>query len=119
MKISFKDAMDFGFGGIKGKSYLTRDEFSRAGAFPGNTFAQTAKVRTGGRHGKIKNSANDHIYFVVDGKGSFLIGTQNFPAGKNDLIIVPKNPPFDYEGKMKLFLVTVPALDKTKEVRLE
>lgn len=113
LKFKLKNAQKFGWKGLKGLSYSSKEDFKRASA---------AMFEVTGRHGKIKTLVSDRIYLVLKGKGEFIINGKIVPIDKNDVIIVPKNTPYDYravKGKLKLFLVHTPAFDNKKEVKLE
>lgn len=110
MKFELKNAKEFGWKGIKGFEYNTKEEFEKASV----VFAEVS-----GRHGKIKNIKSERIYIIVDGKGEFIIDDKVIPAEKNDVIIIPKNTPYDYQGKMNMFLVDTPAFEKDADIKLE
>lgn len=113
LKFKLKKAYKFGWKGLKGLSYSSKEDFKRASA---------AIFEVTGRHGKIKSLVSDRVYLILEGKGEFIINGKIVPVEKNDVIIVPKNTPYDYKtvkGKLKLFLVHTPAFDASKEVKLE
>ncbi len=112
-KFTFKNAHQFGWEGLKGWGYNSKEDFSNASA---------AYFEVTGSHGKVKTTKSDRVYFVVDGKGEFVVDGEKIPVEESDVVIVPKNTPYDYkvkEGTMKLFLVHVPAYDEEAEVKLE
>lgn len=113
MKFTIKKAHKFGWKGLKGWAYNSKDDFKNASG---------AYFEITGRHGKIKTTKNDRVYFVVDGKGEFIIRGKTISVEKSDIIIVPKNTPYDYRatnGTLKMFLVHTPAFDTDSEVKLE
>lgn len=113
MRFSLKRARKFGWKGLKGWVFNSKTDFKNASA---------AYFEVTGRHGKIKTKKSDRIYFVIDGHGEFSVGKKVFRVKKNDVVIVPKNTPYDYRtlnGKLKLFLVHTPAFDPKAEVNLE
>ncbi len=109
MKFKLKDAYKFGWKGLKGWAYNSKDDFRNASA---------AYFEISGTHGRTKSKISDRIYLVLDGSGKFTIGEKTIQVKKMDVIIVPKNTPYDYKGKMKLYLVHSPAFDQSKEVSL-
>ncbi len=113
-KFNLKDAHEFGWEGIRGKAYSDINNFQGASA---------ALFDVTGRHGKVKSSASNRVYLVLRGRGRFMIKDEIIAVEKTDVIIVPKNTPYEYEadeGEMlKLFLVHTPAFTPEKEVRLE
>jgi len=113
MKFTLKNSYKFSWEGLKGWAYNSKEDFENASA---------AYFEVSGSHGKIKTTHSDRIYFVIDGKGEFEIGGKIIPVKKSDVIIVPKNTPYDYrskEGVLKLFLVHTPAFDPDYEVKLK
>jgi mannose-6-phosphate isomerase-like protein (cupin superfamily) len=113
LKFKLKNAYKFGWKGLKGLSYSSKKDFERASA---------AMFEVTGRHEKVKSLVSDRIYLVLGGKGEFIINGKKVPVEKNDVIIVPKNTPYNYrrvKGKLRLFLVHTPAFDDKKEVKLE
>lgn len=114
MKFSFNDTKKIGWEGLKAWIYSSKEDFNNASAI---YFEVT------GRHGKIKTTLSDRIYFVVSGEGEFMINKKEIPVKEKDVIIVPKNTPYDYRAvnntTLKLFLVHTPAYDEQHEVQLE
>lgn len=112
MKFTLKQGHQFGWDGITGTAYNSQEDFSNASA---------AYFEVTGNHGKIKTSLSDRIYYVVEGKGEFIIDEEHILVEKTDVIIVPKNTPYDYcaiDGILKLFLVHTPAYDQNAETKL-
>jgi ethanolamine utilization protein EutQ (cupin superfamily) len=110
MKFTLKKAFKFGWKGLEGRAYNSKEDFPNASA---------GLFKVTGKHGRVKSLVSDRVYFVVEGKGRFTINGKTIPVEKTDVVIVPKNTPYDYEGRMKLFLVHTPAFDQEKEVELE
>jgi len=103
-------ASKFGWPGIRGYAFNSRENFSRASA---------ALIEVTKRHGLVRSTVSDRIYLVLSGKGKFVIGKTTLSAKKDDVIIVPKNTNYDYSGRMKLFLVHSPAYDPANDVDIE
>ncbi len=113
LKFKLKDAKHFGWEGLKGWEFNSKEDFERTSA---------AMFEVTGKHGKVKSLASDRVYLILGGKGKFIINEEVVLVEKNDVIIVPKNTPYDYKttkGKLRLFLVHAPAFDNTKEIKLE
>ena len=110
MKFELKNAKKFGWNGIKGWEYNSKNDFKNA---------SVAYFEVDGSHGKIRNKSNDRIYYVLEGEGEFIINEKIIFAKKSDVIIIPKNNSYDYRGKMKLFLVHTPAFDANSDEKLE
>jgi len=109
-KYSPNEARPFSWEGIEGQAYWTKDDFANASA---------ATFHVTGKHGKVQSSVSDRIYFVLSGHGEFIINDEIVPVSEKDVVIIPKNTPYDYQGTMDLFLVHTPAYDKSGEVKLE
>jgi mannose-6-phosphate isomerase-like protein (cupin superfamily) len=110
MKFEIKNARKFSWKGIEGYAYNSKDDFANmCGAF----------IIVTGRHGKIKNMKSDRIYFVIEGSGKFIVNDKVIEVKKTDIVLIPKNTPYDFEGEMKLFLVTSPSFDPKDEIKLE
>lgn len=113
MKFSIKDGHDFGWDGLKAKAINSKEEFKNASA---------AYFELTGSHGKVKTELSDRIYLVLEGEGIFVINDEEIPIVKDDVIIVPKDTPYDYRAMggttLKLYLVHTPAYDPAFERKL-
>ena len=110
LKFELKNAKRFSFNGINGWEYNSKEDFKNANA---------VLVEVDGKHGKIKSILCDRVYFVIKGKGEFVINEEVVPVKKTDVVIVPKNTPYDFRGKMRMLLVDLPAFEKEADVKLE
>ena len=110
MKYKLEDATNFGWEGLSGKAYSTKEEFANASG---------AYFEVTGSHGKTKTTCSDRVYLILDGEGQFEIDGKMFSVEKTNMVIVPKNTPYDYRAVsgtvLKMFLVHTPAFDPTKE----
>jgi mannose-6-phosphate isomerase-like protein (cupin superfamily) len=91
-------------GQMKINEYKINQEFS------------AALVDINGDHGKLVCTDEDRIYFILDGKGKFIIGNEESEVGPCDLIFIPKNTPYNIIGIMKYFLVCAPEFDPKHDV---
>lgn len=113
MKFSKPDKNTFGWDGLKGWAYNEKEDFDGASA---------AYFEVSGSHGRVKTTRSNRVYLVLDGEGEFDINGEKILVKKDDVIIVPKNTPYDYkaaDGIMKLYLVHTPAYDPGCEVQLD
>ena len=78
-----------------------------------------ALIEINGKHGKIRCIGEDRTYFVIEGKGKFIINDKETEVSEKDLIFIPKNTPYDIEGKMKFFLFCSPKFNAKHDVSLE
>ncbi len=100
----------FNFNGLSGTAYL-RDA--------SGLYGDVAVIDVDGRHGRIKSLTGDRFYVVAEGEGSFTVGDETYPVGREDLIVVPRNTPYDFEGRMRVFVFCAPPYDPAGEVDLE
>lgn len=114
MKFTLKSARKFDRNGRKGFIYNSNEDFEGA---------NVVYMEMKGRHGKVKNTKSDRIYYILEGKGKFVTGDKVQKVEKTDVVIVPKNTPYDFEAieetTLKLILVSCPAFDREAEVKLE
>ena len=78
-----------------------------------------ALIELNGKHGKIKCIGEDRIYFIIEGSGKVVLNGKESKVEPYDLIFVPKNTPYDMEGKMKYFLVCSPEFRAEDDVSLK
>ncbi len=91
MKFTLENGREFDRGDVKGKAY----------------------------NSKMRILDTDRLYFVIKGKGEFIINSEVIPVKETDVVIIPKNTPYEYRGIMKCFLVNSPAFDRSKEIIME
>ncbi|MCL2017538.1 MAG: hypothetical protein FWG80_02075 [Alphaproteobacteria bacterium] len=106
-KFTEAEAFKFGWNGLDGLAYSSKDDFD---------FASTAVFNVTKSHGKCKSTLCNRVYYVIEGQGKFIIAGKDIEVSASDVVIVPKNTEYDYVGKMKLFLVHTPAYDASCEV---
>ncbi|MCK5212130.1 hypothetical protein KAJ89_05500 [Candidatus Parcubacteria bacterium] len=86
--------------------------------YPINNKFSGVFVDINGDHGKIKCLNEDRIYFIISGKGKFVVGGKEDVVEANDLIFIPKNTTYNLVGKMKYFLVCSPKFNPADDVFL-
>ena len=112
MKFSRKQNEDFGWQGLKGWVYNTKDEFPNV---------STAYLEITASHGKVRNTLSDVVYYIVDGIGEFFVKDSWFSVKKADVVIIPKDTPYNFRTKnstMKLLGVFTPAFDPKFDIKL-
>lgn len=62
------------------------------------------------------NKVSTHIYYVLQGSGTFKIDGELYDVKSGDIIEIPNNTEFVYAGKMKLFLIMNPIFDKQNHI---
>lgn len=61
------------------------------------------------------DEVSTHMWFIIEGKGTFVIDDEKIEAGPKDVVVVPPNKRIHYFGKMKMLLCTTPAFDPKNE----
>ena len=77
-----------------------------------------AVIEIDGDHGRVKCISQDRVYYIVEGSGEFFINEEKFSVNKDDVLFVPMNTPYNFVGKMKIFLVCSPEFKKGDDVHL-
>ena len=83
-----------------------------------NSSFSGALIEINGNHGKIKYIKEDRIYFVIQGKGKFVINNKEKKVESNDLVFIPKNTPYNIIGKMKYLLICSPEFNYNNDINL-
>lgn len=68
-----------------------------------------------GHFEEFLNTVSTCMWFITDGKGTFVIDDEKIEAIAKDLIVVPPNKRIHYFGNMKMLLITTPAFDMKNE----
>ena len=111
MKFTKDKAFHFKKAGIDGWVYVGKDDFPPAGV----VLVETEK----GHNTVIKSTRSAWIYFIIEGKGKFVINGRDFVCEEEDVILIPRDSPFYYQGNLKMLLITIPAWEEKYEVTLE
>lgn len=109
-KFTKERAYPISWEGIKAWSYTSKENLSTGSAI---------FFDVDGNHGRVMSKVSDRIYYIIEGNGVFIGEKEDIKVSAGDVIIINKNTPYDYKGKMKLFLVHLPAWDESQEVVLE
>lgn len=64
-----------------------------------------------------KGLVSTYIYYVLSGSGTFKISEEKYKVNSGDVIEIPPNINFVYEGKMKLLLIMNPAFNPQNEIK--
>ncbi len=78
-----------------------------------------AKIALSGTNRKCKNTESDTHYYILQGKGTFIIKGKKHAVEKGDLVCIPKNIIYKDSGKMKMLAISVPRFDISKVKFLE
>lgn len=69
-----------------------------------------------GKHPMMKNISSDRTYFLTSGSAVFYVNGKTQKVNANEVISIPKNTLFSFEGKFDAVLVCVPAFDPNDDV---
>lgn len=61
------------------------------------------------------DTVSTHIWFIIEGEGTFVIDDEKIQAKAKDLVVVPPNKRIHYFGKMKMVLSTTPSFSPENE----
>jgi mannose-6-phosphate isomerase-like protein (cupin superfamily) len=67
-------------------------------------------VRLDGRHRRLRTDRSTRVYYVLDGRATFVLGDDPpFELGKDDAVVVPRGVPYEFWGEMTYLVVNGPA----------
>lgn len=66
-----------------------------------------------------KQPFSDRFYFVVNGACLFTMAGKNLEVEAQDVVVIPKDTEYDFEGSMSLVLFSSPGFDPAFEVVCE
>jgi len=99
-KLLKKDAEYFERDGIFGYNYDIKL------IEPSSSFVYAELVKP---HEKVKTIKHERVYYIVQGRGEFIINKRKFGVKKADIIVVPPHTEYDYKPltkKLKVLLFT-------------
>lgn len=56
-----------------------------------------------------------YIYYIIEGKGTFILNDEKVKAQSTDLIVIPPKTRIHYFGKMRMVLTVSPAFNEKNE----
>lgn len=96
--------------GIKGKKYDVASLTKKSGF----VYIETEK----GHETVIRNQVCDCYYYILEGKGYFVINDKKEEFEKDDLVVIPAGLKFTYKGTCKMLRATTPAYYPEQEETL-
>jgi mannose-6-phosphate isomerase-like protein (cupin superfamily) len=61
------------------------------------------------------DDVSTHMWFIIEGKGTFVIDDEKVEVSKNDLVVVGPKKRIHYFGKMRMLLCTTPSFNADNE----
>ena len=111
-RFRLEDGAPLGRDSVTGRIYCSAENFARVSAV-------RVATRPGQRHGLIRNTVCDRLYYVIRGEGVFHIGDETVEAVETDVLVIPRGTPYDYWGALEMLLVHVPANVDAADENLE
>lgn len=87
--------------------YNVKEEFPEAAV----VYQETEK----GHSEEFYHEKSAFIYYIIEGKGKWIIEDVEYDVEAHDVVIVPPCQKFYFKGKLKQLCVTVPAWDEKYE----
>ena len=74
---------------------------------------------TEGHETKIIEKESDFTYYILEGKGYFLIDGKKEKCSPGDLVVIPAGKTFKYIGALKMLLNVTPPFKPEQELVIE
>ncbi len=68
-----------------------------------------------GRLEEFYDDKSTHVWFIIEGEGTFVIDDEKIQARPKDVIVAPPKKGIHYFGKMRMVLITTPAFEAKNE----
>jgi len=68
-----------------------------------------------GHFEEFLSTVSTYMWFIIEGKGTFVVDDEKTEATSKDIIVVPPNKRIHYFGNMRMLLITSPAFDVKNE----
>lgn len=69
-----------------------------------------------GKHPLMKNTKSNRTYYFISGHGKFMINGKTVEVKAEDMLVIPKNTLYSFEGEFDAILISVPAFDPKYDV---
>ncbi|AKB52297.1 hypothetical protein MSBRW_3044 [Methanosarcina barkeri str. Wiesmoor] len=109
MRVVFKpeDAAVIEKKGVKMRIYTTKAESGNAGVL----YQETQKGHTE----EFLHEKSDFIYYILEGRGVWIVEDKEFEAQAGDVVVVPAGKRFWFRGNLKQVCITAPAWEEQYE----
>lgn len=71
-----------------------------------------------GHFQEFKDKKSTYIYYIFEGKGSFVLNDEKYEVETGDLVVIPPLTKIHYFGKMKMSLTVTPAFEEENEIQV-
>jgi len=93
--------------GVKMRIYTTKAESENAGVL----YQETQKGHTE----EFLHEKSDFIYYILEGRGVWIVEDREFEAQAGDVVVVPAGKRFWFRGNLKQVCITAPAWEEQYE----
>ena len=75
-------------------------------------------VRThlSGKHPLMKNTSSHRTYYFISGTAQFSVDNELFALTSGDMMTIPKNTKYSFEGNFDAILVSVPTFNPADDI---
>jgi mannose-6-phosphate isomerase-like protein (cupin superfamily) len=63
----------------------------------------------------LEQTECDFFYYILEGKGEFIINEEVYPCEQGDLLVVEKGSIYTFDGKLKMLLTSQPQWTEKQE----
>jgi mannose-6-phosphate isomerase-like protein (cupin superfamily) len=100
-------SIEFEKQGVRMRIYNTKDQCSQASI----VYQETET----GHHEEFYHSKSNFIFYIIEGSGTWFIEDQPYQVEAGDVLIIPPNNRFYYQGSLKQVCITSPAWEQDFE----
>lgn len=68
-----------------------------------------------GHFEEFSSDVSTYIWFIIDGKGTYVIDDEHIAVARHDVIVVPPKHRIHYFGSMSMLLITSPPYNEKNE----
>ena len=72
-----------------------------------------------GKHPFMKNINSNRTYYLISGKATFVIEEKEIVVQTGEMLVIPRNTKYAFQGKFDALLVDCPAFDANDDIIFE
>lgn len=69
-----------------------------------------------GKHPLMKNTISNRTYYIINGNGVFYANTKEYNVQTGDMITIPKNTKYKFDGEFDAILISNPAFNEKYDI---
>lgn len=74
------------------------------------------RTRLNGKHPLMKNIISNRTYYFITGQAKFNVDGEDFIVNAGDMLTIPKDTKYKFEGKFEAILISSPAFEEKYDV---